>query len=148
MSSFSIKGSSGFIKISIEKVHGFPEETSYFGGYDTTSKLKLKSTSFSVNSVLWLSTGNIYTFYKELESAQCALSGIAKFSSSEGNLDFAVSYNELGHVSITGEFRDNCQERNILQFEILSDQSYLERSLVKLKRIVEQYGDNTGKRLI
>ena len=144
MDSFSIKGSSGFIKIKIDEAYGFPNETSVFGGYDTRSKLKLKSTGFSVDSILWVSTGNIYDFYKELEATQRDLRGIARFTSYENNLSFEISYNEIGHVSISGEFQDNCVEENVLKFEILTDQSYLNRSLGKLRQMVEKYGDNRG----
>ena len=144
MNSFSIKGSSGFIKIKIEEVYGYPNETSVFGGYDTRSKLRLKSTGFSVNSILWVSTGDIFNFYKELEATQRDLRGTASFNSYENNLSFKICYNTVGHMSIVGEFRDNCEESNVLKFEILTDQSYLNRSLGKLRQMVEKYGDNTG----
>ena len=144
MNSFSIKGSSGFLKIKLEEVYDFPNETSVFGGYDTRGKLKIKSTGFSVNSTLWVSIGNIFDFYKELEITQQKLDGIARFNSYENNLSFEVSYNSLGHVSIVGEFRDKCEESNALKFEIKTDQSYLNRSLGKLKQMVEKYGDNRG----
>ena len=147
MASFSIKGSSGFIKINIEELYGFPDETSPFGGYGTKSRIKLESNSYSVNSIVWLSTGSLYNLYKELEPAQRQLKGTASFTSDENDLWFVVEYDELGCVSINGEYKQNYQERNILKFEIFSDQSYIERSLTKLKRIVEKYGDNAGKRL-
>jgi len=148
MDSFSIRGFSGFLEIEIQEVFGFPEETSHFGGYDTKSKLKVESNGFSVDSELWLSTGEVFDLYTTLRAAHEKVNGSAKFDSSEGNLSFAINYELSGHVSIQGEFKDNNQEANLLKFEISSDQSYLNRTLVELTQFVRKYGDNSGKSFI
>jgi hypothetical protein len=148
MDSFSIRGFSGFLQLEIEEVFGFPDETSHFGGYDTKTKLQIESNGFCVNSELWLSTGEVFNLYKSLKTSHERLKGFAKFDSSEGNLSFTISYEPLGHVSIKGEFNDNNQEANLLKFEISSDQSYLNRTLVELTQFVRKYGDNSGKSFI
>lgn len=145
MDSFSIRGFGGFLEIEIEEVFGFPNETSHYGGYETKSKIKVESNGFSVDSELWLSTGEVFSLYASLKAAHEKLAGSAKFDSSEGNLSFTVNYELAGRVSIQGEFRDNNLEANLLKFEIPSDQSYLNRSLVELTQFVRKYGNNSGK---
>jgi len=148
MDSFSVRGFNGFLEVGIEKIFGFPDQTSHFGGYDTESRVKVESNGFSVDGKLWLSTGEVFDFYTSLRQAHEKLNGSAKFESSEGNLLFAINYELLGRVSIQGEFRDNKQEDNFLRFEIFSDQSYLNRTLVELTQFIRKYGDNSGKNSI
>ncbi|WP_223654578.1 hypothetical protein, partial [Hymenobacter psoromatis] len=132
MDSFSVRGFNGFLEVEIDKIFGFPDQTSHFGGYDTESRVKVESNGFSVDSKLWLSTGEVFDLYNSLREAHEKLNGSAKFESSERNLSFAINYELLGRVSIQGEFRDNKLEDNFLRFEISSDQSYLNRTLVEL----------------
>ncbi|WP_223696508.1 hypothetical protein [Hymenobacter psoromatis] len=148
MDSFSVRGFNGFLEVEIDKIFGFPDQTSHFGGYDTESRVKVESNGFSVDSKLWLSTGEVFDLYNSLREAHEKLNGSAKFESSERNLSFAINYELLGRVSIQGEFRDNKLEDNFLRFEISSDQSYLNRTLVELTQFVRKYGDNSGKKSI
>jgi hypothetical protein len=141
---FSIEGPNGSIKIELEKVFGYPNQTSHSGGYDTKSRLYLTSRGFSVNSDLWLSTGEIYNFYQSLQEAHAKLSGSTRFTHSEHNLWFTIEYDFTGHILVSGEFRENHEENNLLKFEVSSDQSYIDKALTDLKRIVMKYGDNTG----
>lgn len=145
---FSIEGPNGFIKIELAEVFGFPNHTSHWGGYDTRSKLTLKSRGISVNSALGLSTGEIYNFYRNLEETHAQLSGYTKFTYNEYHLWFGIQYDPVGHVIINGEFREDYRGNNSLKFEIITDQSYLIETLKDLKRIAHQYGDDTGKSLI
>ncbi len=146
MDSFTLAGSTGSLTVQIEEVYGFPDQTSPFGGYDTRSQLRLRSHGFSVDSVLWLSTGEVFTFYQQLRAAQAQLAGVARFASSEDNLSFALAYLPLGQVALTGEYREHTPEANRLTFEIASDQSYLHRSLSELAAWVSHYGDEAGTR--
>lgn len=49
---FSIEGPNGSIKIELEEVFGYPNQTSHFGGYDTKSRLYLTSRGFAHNKAL------------------------------------------------------------------------------------------------
>ncbi|MBO9131060.1 hypothetical protein [Bacillus sp. 165] len=40
MKEFIIAGKHGFIRIELNEVYGFPNETSYLGGYDVKGKIK------------------------------------------------------------------------------------------------------------
>lgn len=144
MDSFTLAGSTGSLALQIEEVYGFPDQTSSFGGYDTRSCLRLRSHGFSVDSLVWLSTGEVFAFYQELQAAHAQLAGTARFSSSEENLSFALTYQVNGQVSLTGEYWESTEEANRLRFEIASDQSYLHRTLAELAAWVDRYGDHAG----
>jgi hypothetical protein len=146
MDSFTLAGSTGSLILQLEEVYGFPHQTSHFGGYDTRSRLRLHSHGFSVDSVLWLSTGEVFTFYQQLRTAHAQLVGVARFASSEDNLSFAVAYLPSGLVALTGEYREHTPEANRLAFEIASDQSYLHRAVAELAQWAEYYGGMDGKR--
>ena len=146
MDSFTLAGSTGSLSLQVEEVYGFPDQTSSFGGYDTRSRLRLRSHGFAVDSLVWLSTGEVYAFYQQLRAAQAQLVGVARFASSEGNLCFALTYLVNGQVSLAGEYWESTEEVNRLRFEIASDQSYLHRALTELSAWVEHYGDNAGTR--
>lgn len=145
MDSFTLAGSTGSLTMQLEEVYRYPHQTGPFGGYDTRSRLRLRSHGFSVDSVLWLSTGEVFTFYQQLRAAHAQLAGVAHFASSEGNLSFAVAYLPTGQVALTGEYHEHTPEANRLIFEIASDQSYLHRAIAELAQWTEQYGDQEGK---
>ena len=145
MDSFTLAGSTGSLTVQLEELYRYPHQTSPFGGYDTRSRLVLRSHGFVVNSVLWLSTGEVYAFYQQLRAAHVQLAGVARFASSEGNLCFAVTYLPAGHVSLTGEYYEHTPEANRLAFEIATDQSYLHQAVSELAQWAAQYGDENGK---
>lgn len=140
MEEFELKGGADFLKISLEEVYGFPDETSSFGGYDTRSLLSIQADGFSVQSTFYTSTGEIFEFYKQLEECNKTLKGSAYFLSYEENLKFEVQYYINGHVIIKGSFF----KHNELLFEIDSDQTYMQSSLQQLKAIYDKYGDMKG----
>ena len=144
MSSFEIRGEDGFIRISIKDVLGFPERTTYSGGYETESTIELKCQTITANGTLWISTGEIYTLFKSLEKCQKSLSENLEFETDEHDLKLQILYEIGGKTRILGEYRPRPDLLTILNFEIPGDQSYLNQTLTELKKIVNKYGDNQG----
>lgn len=143
---FEIRGEpENYLRITLDKVHGFPDSTCAFGGYDSESIIIIKSDNYSVRGVLYVSTGNIYEFYNEIQNCQQGLSGVAKFRSYEGNLWFNVEYDILGHINITGKYNERHQENNYLRFSFLTDQTFIKSTLDELRKIYEKFGNNKGK---
>ncbi len=68
MESFQLKGDNGFISIILVKVYGFPERTSYFGGYEAETLIEIKSSNYNVKGNLSTTTGEIYEFYQALKT--------------------------------------------------------------------------------
>ena len=76
MEKFEIKGEKGFFRISLTRIIGFPETTSAFGGYDTESTIEVKSSNYYFKGLVWITTGNIFNFFQELEKCQKNLKGM------------------------------------------------------------------------
>ena len=146
MNEFTITGKKGFLRIKLNEVFGFPNQTSYLGGYDVQGKIEIKSGNYYVKDAeLWFSTGQIYKFFLELQKCYNHLQGGATFSGLDNALKMDLNFNRFGQISIEGYFKELPSEENILQFEFESEQSYLVSTLQQLKTIVVQYGGLTGK---
>ncbi len=147
MNEFKIVGKQGFIRIELNEVFGFPNQTSYLGGYDVKGKIEIRSGNYYVKDAeLWFSTGQVYEFFIRLQKCNQNLKGNATFSESENILKLDLSFNRLGQINIQGHFQELAHQENILQFEIESDQSYLESTIQQLKNIVDHYGNLKGKK--
>jgi hypothetical protein len=144
MTEIEIKGENGYLKIQIQKMFGFPESTSPFGGYDTESIIEIKSSNYYIKGLIWITTGDLYSFYKELKNCQEKVKGQANLNSYENNLHSTITYDEFGHAVLRGKFTEKYEEENTLEFELKSDQSYLNSTISELERMIEKYGDNTG----
>lgn len=144
---FELKGFSGeLIKLEIIEVFGFPNETSFRGGYDVKCNMEISSGLYCVRTDhFYSSTGALYNFYNELLKCYNNLKGIAsyKLNCPENYFDLNVKFDEYG-VNISGKYQDEPVVKNILNFEFASDQSYFKEVISDLKKIVLQFGDNQG----
>jgi hypothetical protein len=144
MDEFTIKGETDFIKVTFEEIYGFPENICHWGGYEVRSTLEIKSGNFKVKSTFWTSTGELFNFFQGLKECNTKLSGTATYNSYEGNLNIKASYNNIGHVNISGSFSEQNQFQNNLKFEFLSDQSFIKYSVDQLALIASKYGGIMG----
>ena len=144
---FEIKGSSGErIKLEITEVFGFPDETSFRGGYDVKCNLEMNFGPYSMNTDgYYSSTGALFNFYTELLKCYNDLKGSAAYRPDfpENNFDLSIEFDEHG-VNISGRYQDDPAVNNILSFEFNSDQSYFKEVVGDLKKVVLQFGDNQG----
>lgn len=139
-------GKQGFIQIELNEVYGFPNETSYLGGYDVKGKIDIKSGNYYVKDAeIWFSTGQVYQFFIQLQKCYNELKGSVTFSDSENNMKIKLNFNRLGQINIQGYFQEELHQENILHYEFESEQSYLTSTLRQLNSIVDQYGDLKGK---
>ncbi len=144
MDSFTIKGDDNFITITIEEVYEFPDKTCSWGGYDTRAIIEINSSNFRVKSHLYTSTGEMFVFFQQLKECNSKLTGTAIYQSYEGNLKFTASYDNLGHVSISGEFSKQDILDNRLRFTFNTDQSFIKYTIDELDLIASKYGDMEG----
>jgi hypothetical protein len=144
MEEFIIQGGADFLKITFFKVFGFPESTCHFGGYDTQSIIEISSGNFKVRSSMYVTTGEIFEFYKKLSIANEELKGDVHFDNYEGNLSFNLRYNVNGHISIMGKYSEHSEFDNRLEFDFESDQTYIQHTLTQLRMIAVKYGDMKG----
>ncbi len=141
MEEFEITGNGNFIRITFNEVHGFPNETGHWGGYDVTCGLKIEIDDFSVNSYFYSSTGEIFEFYQYLLKANEDLSGAVYFRNYEENLVFKLQYDVNGVIMVDGTF---FKDSHKLNFDYPTDQSYIQSTLTQLKSIVLKYGGMKG----
>ena len=144
MEEFEIRNGHDFLKITLKTVYGFPNVTSHFGGYDTKSILEINANGFNVIADIYISTGEIFEFYKNLSFRNDQLRGSIHFENYETDLEFDLVYDFNGHVNIKGKFTKQNELNNMLRFEIKTDQSFIQSALSQLKAITERYGDMTG----
>ena len=127
------------IKLEITEVYGYPEQTSFRGGYDVVCNLEITAGVYSVYSDhYYSSTGALYDFYTALQKCYDSLNGKAKYAvyCAENDLEFEVVFDQ-GRVEVIGSYsHDDPTSNNSLHFEFVSDQSYFVAVLNDLKKIV------------
>ena len=141
---FTIQGEADYIKFTYVEVFGFPNDTCHWGGYDSQVTLEIKSRNFTVKETLYTSTGELYEFAEKLKIANEKIEGVVGFISYEGNLEFNMIYDNLGHVAIKGQFSAQNEFSNELQFEFNSDQSFVRKALDEISSITAKYGGMKG----
>lgn len=148
MEKITLQGEENYLNITFEEVYGFPKSTCSWGGYEVRSTLKIKSGNFQVASTLWTSTGELNDFFQQLKECNRNLKGIAKYKSYEGNLKLSVTYDTItGHVNIIGEFSEQNMLNNNLRFHIISDQTFITKTIQDFEPISEKYGDMFGVKM-
>lgn len=140
---FLIQADNGQLYLKIDKVFGFPTNTCTWGGYDTQSRIEIKSGNYLVKGQVYISTGNIYNFFRQIEDCYKTLKGTATLESYDKNLLMTLDFEGLGHVKVTGTFNEY-HDHNKLDFEMKTDQTFIVDTLDSLKKIYEKYGDNKG----
>jgi|ERR1035437_1175800 hypothetical protein len=141
---FFLKGENGHLHLKIMNVYNFPDKTCYWGGYDTNSIIEINSSNYSVRGYVSISTGEIYNFYVKFKDCYEKLAGEAYLRSYEQNLELKVVFDGFGHAKIQGRFKENHSLNNILEFTILTDQTYLKQTLISLEAIHDKFGDDLG----
>jgi len=141
---FHLTSMDGFIKLDITEVFGYPNETSYAGGYAAKGILAIKSAGFTAENEHYFTTGELYRFGKALLLCYDKLSGTAVLESTELELALSCEFNKLGHVYIRGKFQPRMDLDNILQFELKTDQTQVIKTLSQLKAVKAVFGDEHG----
>lgn len=144
MDSFKLEGKNGYILVKLVEVYGFPNNTSFAGGYDVKGSVEIKSSSYSACGELWFSTGEIYNFFSLLKECYQKHYGKVELLTTEANLSMSVDFDKMGHVYINGKYTERYDEGNKLIFEIISDQSYLQETISGLNNIAKKYGGLKG----
>ncbi len=144
MNRFAINGNNQFIKFTFLEVYGFPEKTSFKGGYDIKAIVDIASGEFKLQSVLFTSTGELYQFYSDLKKCNQDLFGKAHYTTYEKNLTFHVGYTGIGSTIVKGIFTGQSIGENEFKFEFHSDQSFITIAIQELASIFSEYGGMKG----
>lgn len=126
MEIFTLHGYEGnSITLSLLEIIGYPESTSYEGGYDIICSLDITCGCYTAKCNSYYSaTGALYKFQKELKECYDSLEGKAKYSLLLGDdLIFEITMKTRGKALIEGKFQERPDKCNCLSFEIETDQS-------------------------
>ena len=112
------------ILLELNEVIGFPETTSYEGGYDIICTLQIDIGCYHVKCDRYFSaTGALYSFSDKLKECYKKLDGNAEYHLVlEDDLSFAITMVSNGHAVVRGRFQecsDKNKERATLVFSIL-----------------------------
>lgn len=136
------------IELELIDVLGFPEETSYEGGYDIICRLLIQVGSYQINyDRLYSATGALYRFSDELKKCYANLEGKAGYKLLlENDLAFEVEMVGSGHAVVTGSFRERPDRKNVFSFEMETDQTCLLPVIQEIDMLKNVYGDEMGIR--
>lgn len=144
MLAFNLNGNDEYITLYINKVLGFPNETTYGGGYGAQGDLSIKVGNYIVNSSHWFTTGELYDFYKQIKLCYETLQGKACLINTEYKLELNLSLDKFGHVLVDGSFQERMDIRTKLTFEMVTDQTQLIPVIEQLSKVVSIFGDKKG----
>ncbi len=133
------------IRLALSDSPGFPT-TSIEGGYDLLCTLEIKVGCYSVHCTEYLTaTGALYRFSDQLKMCYEALRGRADYDLMyEDDLRFTVTMKPSGHAVISGSFRANPAEENMLAFEMSTNQSAFPAVIVGIEKLKKRYGGMQG----
>lgn len=72
---------------------------------------------------------------------------LAVLENTEHELEMKCEFSKFGHVIVTGKFQDNPCVRNVLEFELKTDQTQIKETKSNLKHVYDVFGDLKGKRV-
>jgi hypothetical protein len=142
---FTIIAGSDGIKINFETVYGFPDQTSYNGGFDVECAIKIWCGPFRVESKVFLSTGELYKFYQQLLNICLHSSGTAILTNHEDDFELSVTFSSHGVCRVLGRYRQSYSTETEMKFDMNSDLINMESALNDLRCIVERYGNDKGE---
>ena len=134
------------ISMELNEVIGFPNSTSYEGGYDIICTLTIDAGCYHIEfDKLYSATGTLYRFCNELKTCYNKLEGQAEYRMLlENDLCFKVNVTTAGHAVITGTFQELPHKNNILEFEIDTDQTCFLSVIQDIENLKEKYGGMKG----
>ncbi|MEQ2609901.1 WapI family immunity protein [Eubacterium ventriosum] len=142
---FSFKGYNGeHITLNLIEVLGYPDTTSYEGGYDIICTLEIKCGCYTVNCDRYFAaSGALYRFQKELIKCYEMLKGNAKYTLFlENDLFFEVFMESGGKANIKGNYQECPDKDNKLLFEIETDQTCLKPVIMGIDRLKRKLNDD------
>lgn len=108
-------------------------------GYDwIRAKASIQVGDFSGQTDLMLTLSDIRQFRDQAESLYRELKGYAEFTTIEGQVDFKIETDGLGHMEVRGFLRDDASFGNRLTFVIEFDQTFLEHTISEIDEALSQ----------
>jgi len=139
-----IYGEDAHIEFKLIELWGFPQSTSYSGGYDGKWEVDIKSGNYYVKDIAYLSTGELIKFDEELRVIYKSCLGKTKLMLFETDLEISLEMNNRGQLNVVGFYKACPEVDNKLDFEFSSNQSYLDKTFVQIDEMIDSYGGVKG----
>jgi len=101
--------------------------------------IHVRAGGFSGETSATVITSELNNFILELRPLGESLSGLARFQTMDGRLNFALVGDGKGHIELRGEVKDEHGIGNRLHFKIRFDHSELGTSIRELEQIISQF---------
>lgn len=131
---FHLLGDSAEVEIDILS-REYPDSTDYWDGNWVISNVKVQIPGYYVDFNANLRTDEIRNFLNDLKLMNSQLSGKAKLKNLDSFINFDCAMNKLGHINWSGETCYPAGSGAVLNFEFVSNQSYLEDLIKELEDI-------------
>lgn len=134
------------ILFTLNDAPGFPDTTSYEGGYDIICTLQIDIGCYHVKcNRLFSATGALYRFSDSLKKCYETLRGTAEYRLFlENDLVFTVSMTANGHASVKGTYQERPDQATVLAFEMETDQTCFLPVIQGIDGLKHTYGDMQG----
>jgi len=133
-----------YLCLTIDEVFGFPNVIAYGGGYGARGNLDIQVGPYNVHPVHCFTTGELYTFYCQLQKCYDSLSGVAILTNTEQELELKLMFNKSGKIRVIGEFQARPDVSNRLCFEMFTDQTFICEVLADLRKVHQTFGSTKG----
>jgi len=141
---FVIKGLEGqYITIDV-KGYSYPESNDDWDRNWLVCSIKAETPGFLANFGADLRTDEIDSFYTELKELYKNMSGSASLVGMEGNVDIQVQIDRLGKLNWKVAFIYPSGYGATLEFEMESEQSYLNELIRRMKKVMDEYPIRPG----
>jgi len=136
---FDISNNGDIIKLSIISIDEGTPESLERGGITADFNVRIAVDGITADIKCWLTLGNLYIFFTELQNCYNALEGsaILKYYS-EDLTNISVDFNRIGRCVIHGNVKTSSYSNNGMMFGIECDQTDIKLNINKLKMLFEE----------
>jgi len=116
-----------------------PEQTDYWDGNWIESEVRVAAGAFRGAYHLSLRSEEFADFSRQVALLARSLSGTARFSTMEEQLELTLNGDGKGHVQVEGTAMDQAGIGNVLHFSFELDQTYLLKILRALEAVCSRF---------
>ena len=136
---FDVSSQTGKFVLSITSVDMGAHETLERGGLTADFNAKIEVKGITADIKCWLTIGNLYSFYSELQNCYSTLVGTAVLRYySEDLTNISVDFSRTGLCEIYGVVKDSAYSKNGVMFGVECDQTYITPNIKKLKMLFDE----------
>ena len=142
---FDISNNDGSFKLLIDSIYEGTSETYKKITVSADFSIQLVIDGINANMECFLTVGNLYEFFTELNNCYDNLKGTAMLKYySPGYTNIFIDFNARGGCKVHGEIAAGTGLRSGVKFSIECDQTYIKPNLRKLKLLFDDFAKIQG----